>query len=83
MASLSFLDPSKDLYNLTAEELRDFFAYKEAQYTERRERIQAACNTIKNVFGALKESRMMRVNPEVMVYDAKDSVAYCVIAKVK
>jgi hypothetical protein len=64
---------------MSAEEWISFQNYKEAQYEQRRSRINELCHQMKNpeYLKHLKEPRK-----DSIIYDNKHNLAYCQIAKV-
>lgn len=70
-----------NLSALSESDLKDFFDYKEEQYANRRDLVQKYCNVIGSVFLS-ETSRTMKVRNDSLIYNSKDKVAYCQIAKV-
>lgn len=71
---------NRDLYNLSDVEQAAFFRVMEARYAERRIRIREYCHTLKET-EPLGYDLMRHYNENFMIYDARDRVAYCSIAK--
>lgn len=84
MDSKTHFDMSKlsNVSTLTERDLKDFFSLKELQYEDRRKLIQKYCNIIGSVYKSFETSRTMIVRNESLIYNPKDNVAYCQIAKV-
>ena len=72
-----------DLYNLNWEDLNKFFAYKEIQYEERRQKIMRMCQKL-NSFPQNSEllKKLSKVSYYSIKYNSRDKVAYCQISKV-
>ena len=66
---------SKNVSTLSQGEFSFFLSYKEKQYRERQRKIQEYCNTKGPKFGK-------KVLKNSLIYDNKDKVGYCQIAKV-
>ena len=71
--SFHFLVTTKNTSSFTSSDWKLFSGYKEAQYGERRSRVEEQC---------LEHNLTSRTLPNSLVVDSRDGVAYCQIAKV-
>ena len=74
---------SRDLYSLEVSEQEDFFRYKEAQYSQRRDWIYRACSKQRDLDPRSKELRLMSsVNPYYFLHIPQHQMAVCHVPKV-
>ena len=73
---------TKDPYEMNQDELQIFFARKEEQYAERREKIANLCSMFDLVFQARKSNVLFQIQSGRFVYAKPFKVAYCLIPKV-
>lgn len=72
----------QDLHQLEGDDLEDFLHAKEAQYEERRSRVERFCQDLRAT-GDSTLKRLSHVNPRYTQYNPEDGVGYCGIPKVR
>eukprot|EP00095_Tigriopus_kingsejongensis_P011975 maker-scaffold906_size82779-snap-gene-0.13 protein:Tk11975 transcript:maker-scaffold906_size82779-snap-gene-0.13-mRNA-1 annotation:"1 transposase" len=70
------------LYSLTEEKQTRFFQIKEHQYERRRDHLNKYCHTIRHMYDPGMKSPMMSMKDQCILYDKKDGISHCSIAKV-
>ena len=72
---------SRDLYNLDADVKKEFFQYKENQYSSRRDYIYRTCQKFKGIKSG-SWNLMSRIDPYYLFHLPQYNVAYCLVPKV-